>query len=72
MPRRAGRSLAEDIQAAGGIITEEDLAGYEPVWGEPVSVRLDRFNMTVHGVPPPGSGAVLAGILNIMDNYDIG
>ncbi len=52
----------------GSIITEADLAGYEAVWRTPLSQRLRGVagNLTLHGVPPPGSGAVLGFVLNIL------
>ena len=60
-----GDMLVSDLQNVGGIITREDMARYQPVWQTPISVQLGD-NMTLVTVPPPGSGAVLAAILNIM------
>ena len=53
----------------GGIITNEDLQEYAPVWAPAVSVKLDSLGVTVHSVPPPGSGAIMEYILNILGNY---
>ena len=39
------------------------------LFGESVSTTLGRY--TLHSFPPPGSGAVLAYILNILKRYDI-
>ena len=41
-------------------------------WCDPVSVHLDSLGATLHSNPPPASGAIMAGILNILDNYNIG
>lgn len=41
-------------------------------WSDPVSVHLDSLGATLHSNPPPASGAIMAGILNILDNYNIG
>ena len=37
---------------------------------EPVKVHLGN-GLWLHSVPPPGSGIILAYILNIMENYNI-
>ena len=60
-----------DLRALGGILTMEDLAEYRARWEEPVSVHLDSLASTLYSVPPPGSGVVLASILNILDNFNI-
>ncbi len=41
---------------------------FRPVWGEPTT--FDLGDWTVYSSPPPGSGPVLALILNILENYD--
>ena len=66
-----GKQFVEDLQELGGIITEEDLLGYKAEWTEPVSVHLASLGMTFYSIGPPGSGAILAYILNILDNYNI-
>jgi gamma-glutamyltranspeptidase/glutathione hydrolase/leukotriene-C4 hydrolase len=60
-----GRQLVADV---GGLMTEADLAAYNATWAEPVALELlpASLNLTLYSVPPPGSGAVLAAILNIM------
>lgn len=60
-----------DLRKLGGILTLEDLAQYEARWEDPVSVHLDSLASTLYSVPPPGSGAVLGSILNILDNFNI-
>lgn len=37
-------------------------------WAEPIAVKLPS-NQILYSVPPPGSGAVLALILNILKDY---
>ena len=49
----------------------EDMREYEARWETPVSVHLESLAATLYSVPPPGSGAVLAFILNILDNFNI-
>ena len=60
-----------DLKEQGGLLTMEDLAEYEARWEDPVSVHLDSLASTLYSVPPPGSGAVLGSILNILDNFNI-
>ncbi|XP_064210183.1 glutathione hydrolase 1 proenzyme-like isoform X3 [Anguilla rostrata] len=63
------RSIVAEIQAAGGIITLDDLAGYEPQLNEnPLKLNVGEY--TVHVPDAPSSGPVLALILNIVDGYN--
>ena len=61
-------SLAEDIvkdvQENGGIITLEDMRKYNVKVREPVTAKMGDY--TWYTNPPPGSGAVLSLILNIL------
>lgn len=63
------KPFVEDIREMGGIITEEDLNNYRPVWRDPITVQLQGD--TLYTSPPPGSGALLAFILNILDGYNM-
>ncbi|XP_046680502.1 scoloptoxin SSD14-like isoform X2 [Homalodisca vitripennis] len=63
------QTFAEDIQALGGIITEADLRKFRPLWRDPITVRL--HGNTLYTSPPPGSGAFLAFILNILDGFNM-
>ena len=64
-----GEQFVEDLQELGGIITEEDLLGYKAEWREAASVDLASLGMTFYSSASPGSGAILAYVLNILDNY---
>lgn len=59
-------ALVKEIQNKGGVITEKDLMDYSVEWMKPVSAQF-RDDLTMFSVPPPGSGAVLAYILGIVD-----
>ena len=66
-----GERFVRDLRKEGGIITMEDMRQYQTRWQDPVSVHLETINATLYSVPPPGSGAVLALILNILDTFNI-
>ena len=47
----------------------EDLKNYQVRWEKPVEHRLKNLGYTLISSPPPGSGAILASILGVMDSY---
>ncbi len=64
------RELAASIQKGGGLITADDLAGYEVKEREPV--RGAYRGAEIISAPPPSSGGVaLLEILNILEGYDL-
>jgi len=60
-------SFVKDIQDLGGIVTKEDMNEYQVNWTAPVTAKLAN-NITLYSVPPPGSGVILALILNILND----
>jgi len=61
--------IVEDMAANGGFVTAEDLAEYRPRAGAPVFGRYRGY--TVASNPPPGSGAVLIQMLQILEHFDL-
>lgn len=61
--------VVEDFKTLGSIITEEDLNNYTAEWMDPVSIKLKNGD-TLYSVKPPGSGILLAFIMNILNNYN--
>lgn len=62
------KKFVQDIQDAGGIITEEDMANYEVEWGKPIVANLSG-DLTLYSMPPPGSGVLIAYILRVLDGF---
>ena len=63
----AAKTIAEDLRAAGAIITAEDLARYKPEWREPLrSMYRGRELITM---PPPSSGVTMIEALNILEGW---
>ncbi len=61
-----GRRIAEHVQRAGGIMTEDDLAGYEASLG--LAHVCEARHHEVMIVPGPTGGTTLAEIVNILGN----
>ncbi|EED92078.1 gamma-glutamyltransferase, partial [Thalassiosira pseudonana CCMP1335] len=62
-------TLAKDIQDAGGVITQSDIANYRPVLRDPLISRNIK-GYTVVGAPPPSSGGgVIIGALRFLSGY---
>jgi gamma-glutamyltranspeptidase/glutathione hydrolase len=60
--------LVAGITAGGGVMTLDDLAGFEPVVSQPV--RGTYRGLEIVSAPAPHSGVVLLEILNMMERVD--
>jgi len=64
-----GRAIAATIQAEGGFLCEEDIAGHETRWVNPLSTSYrgrDLFEL-----PPPTQGVIALELANIAEGFDI-
>ncbi|MEM8955508.1 MAG: gamma-glutamyltransferase [Verrucomicrobiota bacterium] len=60
--------IVAEMEENGGLITMEDLAGYEVKWREPV--RGTYRGLTVCSMPPPSSGGIhLVQMLNVIEGF---
>ncbi len=67
---QVAQGLVKDIQEAGGLLTEQDLARYEAKVRKPIQGTYRGLEL--YTMPPPSSGgAVLVEILNILEGYDL-
>jgi gamma-glutamyltranspeptidase/glutathione hydrolase len=64
------RRLVDGVQAAGGIWSMEDMAGYTAKEREPVRTNYRGYNLIT--APPPSSGGIaIAEMLNILEPYHV-
>lgn len=61
--------IARSVQAAGGLLTAEDFAGFHSQWGEPVSTTYR--GLTAYQHPPNSQGFAHLMILNILEGFDL-
>lgn len=64
-----GRAVAAAVQAAGGVMTPEDLAAHESTWEEPISTTYRGYR--VWECPPNGQGITALIALNILEGFDL-
>lgn len=64
------RAIVAAVVDTGGVVTEQDLAGYRPVMRRPVSGRYRGYRVV--SFPPPSSGGVaLLQILGMLEGFDV-
>ena len=67
---RTAALLAREMADHGGLITEADLAAYEPRVREPVRGTYRGYEIV--SMPPPSSGGItLVQMLNVLEGYDL-
>src|SRR5690606_11242050 len=66
-----GRQIVKTVRQFGGIMTDADLARYQPVWRDPIRSAYRGFEVLL--MPPPSSGGIcIAQTLNILENWSLG
>lgn len=64
------RQLAACVQEAGGLLTEEDLAGYQAEWVTPIQTDFTA-GYTFYEIPPNGQGLTALLALNLAQGFDL-
>jgi gamma-glutamyltranspeptidase/glutathione hydrolase len=63
-----GQAIVEYVRQQGGVMAQEDLKNYKPVWREPL-IGSYRGRQVI-GMPPPSSGGVaILQMLNVLEGY---
>ena len=63
------RRIADDMARHGGLLTEADLAGFEPEVQEPIRVGYRGYELATNR--PPGGGVMVAEMLRILEQFDL-
>lgn len=64
------QAIVDSLAKYEGVMTLEDLAGYEVTVTEPVSGTYRGYTL-LSSSPPSSGGTILIEILNILENYDV-
>ena len=64
------QAVVDSVKAAGGVMTLEDLANYEPQVLKPVTGSYRGYQI-ISSAPPSSGGTILIEILNILENFDV-
>jgi gamma-glutamyltranspeptidase/glutathione hydrolase len=67
---RTAALIVAEMERGGGIITDEDLAGYDAAWRDPV-VFSYRGHTVISMAPTSSGGATLAAMAKILEGYDL-
>src|SRR5262249_48140568 len=63
------RKIAEFVASQGGLLTLDDLAGYQPEWQEPTQVRFRGF--TIKTTPPNSEGFQILETLKLLESENL-
>jgi gamma-glutamyltranspeptidase/glutathione hydrolase len=66
-----GDAVADYIQKIGGIVSRDDLIGYQPIDRAPIRGQYRGFEI-IAPPPPSAAGVHMTQMLNILEAYDIG
>jgi gamma-glutamyltranspeptidase/glutathione hydrolase len=63
------RAVEEAVQAAGGVMTADDLESYEPVVGEPIEINYRGYRVATTNTP--SGGVTILETMKILEGYDL-
>lgn len=63
------RTIAEYVASQGGLLTFNDLAGYQPEWQEPAQVQYR--GLTIKTTPPNSEGFQILQTLKLLESEDL-
>lgn len=66
--------IVQAVQADGGYLNEDDLAGYDAEWVAPIAATYTNANgeqFEMHEIPPNGQGLTALLALNIVDGLEL-
>ena len=66
---QVAKAVEEAVTAAGGVMTSEDLAGYEPSVGQPLKISYRGHEVATTSTP--SGGVTILEIMRILDGYDL-
>jgi gamma-glutamyltranspeptidase/glutathione hydrolase len=66
---KLGHRIADYIQSQGGLLSRDDLAGYQPDWEEPISVNYR--GLEVKTCPPNNEGFQILQTLKLLEAEDL-
>lgn len=64
------QAIVDSVQAAGGVMTMEDLANYQPYETEPVSGNYKGYEI-ISSASPSSGGACFIQMCNILENFPV-
>ena len=64
-----GRAIASTVQAEGGLLSEQDIAGHETKWVEPLSTSYRGHDL--FELPPPTQGVIALELANLAEGFDV-
>lgn len=64
-----GDEVARDLETNGSYVTRADIAAYQPDQGPPLEGSYRGY--VVRSNPPPGSGATIIQMLQILEHFDL-
>lgn len=61
--------IVADMEANGGRLSADDLAGYKTIWGDPLHATYRGLDIATNN--PPGGGVIVAHLMNVLQHFDL-